>query len=56
MTHSQTVMQNRLRMSRGGNYVNINFFNEDGFRKTILETTALQQFHKNLLRMVFILR
>jgi len=43
-------------MSRGDSFENIRLFNEDGFQKTVLETTVLRWFHKNRLRMVVIPR
>ena len=37
--HSKMILKNHLGKSDGGNYLKMRFFNEDGFMKSVLETT-----------------
>ena len=39
--HSETIMQNRLRMSRNDNFVNTRLLNEDDSTKSIFKTIIL---------------
>lgn len=46
---------NHLSILNGGNFVSTEFFNEDDFVKTVLETTIRRRFYQNCLRLAVIL-